>query len=162
MHDTPSSPMIGPRLGLAIQPVYAILVQFPAVCFVGALLTDIAYWRTTNVIWEIFSIWLLTAGCIVAAFAGIAGLITWFSYRHVRSLRFATAHAVTSLVALILAIVNAFVHSRDAYVAVVPQGLTLSVIVVILMLLATWFGWPRVSYEAAAYNASNAGGRDAY
>jgi uncharacterized membrane protein len=42
--------------------------------------------------------------------------------------------------------VNAFVHSRDGWVAVVPQGLTLSVIVVLLMLLATWFGWPRPRY----------------
>jgi uncharacterized membrane protein len=132
-----------PRLGLASQPVYAALVQFPAVCFTGTLLTDIAYWRSTNYIWETFSVWLLAAGCIVAAFAAIAGLITWFSHRHVRVLRYARLHLLTSAVVLALSIINAFVHSRDAYVAVVPDGLTLSIIVVVLMLLATWFGWPR-------------------
>jgi uncharacterized membrane protein len=152
----------GPRLGLASQPVYATLVQFPAVCFVGTLLTDLAYWRTTNFIWETFSVWLLTAGCIAAAFAGVAGLITWFRQRHVRTLRFAGLHVITSLVALVLAIVNAFVHSRDGYTAVVPQGLALSIIVAILMLLATWFGWPRVRYGADAYDATTTGGRDAY
>jgi uncharacterized membrane protein len=129
--------------------VYATLVQFPAACFVGTLLTDLAYVNTTNYLWETFSIWLLTIGCIVAAFAGVAGLITWFSHRHVRTLRFAGLHAITSMAALILAIVNAFVHSRDGYTAVVPEGLTLSIFVVILMLLATWFGWPRPVYTAA-------------
>jgi uncharacterized membrane protein len=117
MHSSTPPTLAGPYLGLASQPVYATLVQFPAVCFVGTLLTDIAYWKTTNYIWETFSIWLLTIGCIVAAFAGIAGLITWFRYRHVRVLPFAGLHVITSVVALIL-----------------------------LMLLATWFGWPRPRY----------------
>lgn len=148
MHSSAPTPLSGPHLGLASQPVYATLVQFPAVCFVGTLLTDLAYWQTTNYIWETFSVWLLTAGCIVAAFAGIAGLLTWFRYRHVRALPFAGLHVITSIVALVLSIVNAFVHSRDGYTAVVPQGLALSVIVVILMLLATWFGWPRPVYTS--------------
>ncbi len=149
MHDPASTTLYGPHLGLSSQPVYATLVQFPAVCFVGTLLTDIAYWRSANILWETFSVWLLTAGCIVAAFAGIAGLLTWFRYRHVRALPFAGLHVVTSILALVLSIVNAFVHSRDGWVAVVPQGLTLSVIVVLLMLLATWFGWPRPVYTTA-------------
>jgi uncharacterized membrane protein len=133
-----------PRLGLASQPVYATLAQFPAVCFAGALLTDLAYWRSTNYIWETFSVWLLAAGCVMAGFAAIAGLITWVKHRHVRRVPFATLHVVTSIVALVLAIINAFVHSRDAYTAVVPEGLALSIAVFILMLLATWFGWPRL------------------
>jgi uncharacterized membrane protein len=131
------------RFGLASQPVYATLVQFPAVCFAGALVTDIAYWRTAIFIWETFSIWLLTAGCIMAGFAGVAGLVTWVKQRHVRTLRFAGLHVATSLAVLFLSIVNAFVHSRDGYTAVVPGGITLSAVVVVLMALATWLGWPR-------------------
>lgn len=137
---------VAPRpasLGLASQPVYALLAQFPAVCFAGALLTDLAYWQTTIFIWATFSIWLLTAGCLVAALAAVAGLITWISHPHVRALRYAGLHVLTSLAALLLSIVNAFVHSRDGYTAVVPGGLVLSGAVVALMLLATWFGWPR-------------------
>lgn len=143
MHSPAHTIVDAPRLGLASQPVYATLAQFPAVCFVGTLITDIAYWRSANMLWETFSVWLLTAGCIVGAFAAIAGLVTWFSHRHVRVLRYAKLHLLASAVALALSIVNAFVHSRDGYVAVVPDGLTLSIIVVILMLLATWLGWPR-------------------
>ena len=36
---------------------------------------------------------------------------------------------------MLVAIVNAFIHSRDAY-AVVPMGVTLSTIVVALLLIA--------------------------
>ena len=154
MHSSATTTASGslPRLGLAGQPVYATLVQFPAVCFVGALLTDLVYWRTAIYIWENFSIWLLTIGCIMAGFTAVAALATWISHPHVRVQRFATLHVITILAALILSIVNAFVHSRDGYLAVVPQGLTLSIIVVILMLLATWLGWPRpLSVEAAPY-----------
>jgi uncharacterized membrane protein len=145
------------RLGLASQPVYAALVQFPAVCFIGALITDIAYWRSTMFIWETFSIWLLTAGCIMGGLTAIAGLITWFSHRHVRVLRFAALHVVTSIVVLVLSIVNAFVHSRDGYTAVVPLGLTLSAIVVVLMLLSTWLGWPRAQAVTVVSTHNHAG-----
>jgi len=44
-------------------------------------------------------------------------------------------HFWLSLLAILLAIVNAFIHSRDAY-AVVPLGVILSTLVVILLLLA--------------------------
>jgi uncharacterized membrane protein len=35
-----------------------------------------------------------------------------------------------------LAVINAFVHSRDGYTAVVPSGLMLSASVVVVLLLA--------------------------
>jgi uncharacterized membrane protein len=50
--------------------------------------------------------------------------------------------ALTYLVAILLSLLNVFVHSRDGYTAVVPTGLTLSAIVVAILLLfatsATW------------------------
>jgi uncharacterized membrane protein len=150
MHNPTTLSTAAPRLGLASQPVYAALVQFPAVCFIGALLTDIAYFRSGNYIWNDFSAWLVAIGCIMAGFAGIAGLITWLHHRHVRTLPLAGLHVAVSLAVLVVAIFNAFVHSRDAY-AVMPTGLILSAIVVVLMLLATWLGWPR-THARATYN----------
>src|SRR5579875_4005717 len=108
MHDaarTPTySPAVAPRLGLASQPVYATLVQFPAAFFTGTLVTDIMYWQTKLFMWNNFSAWLLTFGCIMAAFAGIAGLVTWFAHPHVRRLRFAGLHVICALAALALSI----------------------------------------------------------
>jgi uncharacterized membrane protein len=42
--------------------------------------------------------------------------------------------------AVLLSVVNAFVHSRDGYTAVVPSGLTLSALVVVVLLFTAWVG----------------------
>lgn len=128
---------------LSTHPLYALLVQFPAVCFAATLLTDYVYLRTQLFMWETFSIWILAAGCVLAGVTGIVGLIIFVSDRRVRAARLAWPHALTSIAAALLAVANAFVHSRDGYTAVVPAGLTLSCIVVVLMLLITWMGWHR-------------------
>jgi uncharacterized membrane protein len=130
-------------VALSNRPVYALLVQFPVVCFIGALVTDVAYLQTELYLWETFSVWLLAAGCVMAGLAGLAALFSFISDARVRAAHLAWPHALTSLVAALLSIVNAFVHSRDGYTAVVPTGLTLSAIVVVLMLAATWMGWQR-------------------
>ena len=43
--------------------------------------------------------------------------------------------AIGYALAVVLALVNAFVHSRDGYTAVVPTGLMLSGLVVVVLLL---------------------------
>lgn len=132
-----------PRVALSNRPLYALLVQFPVVCFLGALITDVAYYQTALYLWETFSVWLLAAGCVMAGLAGLAALFSFITDRRVRAAPLAWPHALVSLVAALLSIVNAFVHSRDGYTAVVPTGLTLSIVVVVLMLVATWMGWQR-------------------
>jgi len=144
------------RSGLANQPAYAALVQFPAVCFTGALVADLAYWRTTVFLWSTFSSWLLVAGCIMGLVTGCAAVATWMRAPQVRSAPFAMFHAMLLGAALALALANTVVHSREGYTAVVPLGLTLSAAVVVLMLLAAWFGWPR---DDAPTVAPSRGGR---
>lgn len=128
---------------LSTRPAYSMLVQFPVVCFVGVLLTDLAYWRTDLYLWETFSVWLLAFGCVMAGITGVVGLVYFLRDRRVRAAPLAWPYALTSLVAALLSVVNAFVHSRDGYTAVVPTGLTLSAVVVLLMLLAAWMGGRR-------------------
>jgi len=43
-----------------------------------------------------------------------------------------------------LSLINAFVHSRDAYTSVVPTGLILSASVVVILLFTGWMGWSMV------------------
>lgn len=129
------------RSAVDLSTLYSVLVQFPAVCFVGALITDVAYAKTYNFQWETFSIWLLTFGCVMAGFAGLVAMIDFFGNRQFRNQRWAWPHALLALLAAILSVLNAFVHSRDGYTAVVPDGLTLSAIVVCLMLVVRWLGW---------------------
>lgn len=125
-------------------PVHAMLVPFPIACFVGTLVTDIVYWQTKAVQWETFSVWLLAVGLVVSAFAALAGLIDFFGSRRIRAHRAAWFHGLGNGVALILSLINVFVHSRDGYTAVVPQGLILSAIVVAILLFTGPLGFALV------------------
>ena len=129
---------------IAGHPIHPMLVPFPIVCFVGTLVTDIAYARTANLQWANFSGWLLTAGLVMSVFVVIAGLIDFLGDRRIRRLRPAWIHGGGNAVALALAIVNAFVHTRDGWTAVVPTGLTLSALVVLILLVTGWNGWDMV------------------
>jgi uncharacterized membrane protein len=126
------------------HPIHPMLVPVPIVCFVGTLITDLVYWRTAAMQWANFSAWLLVVGLVVSIFVVIAGAIDFFGDPRIRRLRPAWIHAVGNAVALVLAIVNAFVHSRDAYTSVVPTGLVLSLLVVLILLVTGWNGWDMV------------------
>ena len=126
---------------IAGRPLHVLFVPIPVVCFVGTLLTDLVYWRTANMMWADMSAWLLTVGLVIAALAVLFGLIDFFGDRGVRALPSAWFHAAGNGVALILEIVNAFVHSRDAYTSVVPTGLILSALSVFILLFTGWAGF---------------------
>ncbi|QPF88121.1 DUF2231 domain-containing protein [Bradyrhizobium genosp. L] len=121
-----------------------MLVPFPIVCFVGAFLTDIAYWRTAEMMWADFSAWLLFAGVLLGVLAAIAGLIDFLGSRRIRRIAPAWFHMAGNVVVMLLALFNCFVHSRDAWTSVVPFGLLLSALTVLVMLFTGWMGWEMV------------------
>ena len=122
------------------HPIHPLLVPFPVVCFIGAFVTDIAYTRSYNLQWQYFSIWLLAAGLLVGGLAAMVGFIDYFGDSRVRRARPANWHMGINLLAWVLSLINAFVHSRDGWTAVVPEGLILSGIVVLLLLVSGWLG----------------------
>jgi uncharacterized membrane protein len=119
---------------------FPIFAPFAFACFAGALITDLIYWRTPDVMWETFSIWLIFAGVVMAGFAILAAIIDFARSERIRASMPAWLYAFGSAIALVLALFNAFVHSRDGYTAVVPTGLTLSALVVIILLVTSWIG----------------------
>jgi uncharacterized membrane protein len=120
------------------RPIHKILVSFSAAYFAGALVTDLVYWQVPDVLWERFSIWLITAGLIMAGLAAIAYVIDLAGGRRID--RPAWPRAVGYAIAVLFSLVNAFVHSRDGYTAVVPTGLMLSGLVIVVLLLTAGVG----------------------
>lgn len=122
------------------HPIHAMLVPFPVTCFIGAFVTDLAYSRTYNLQWQYFSIWLLTAGLVMGGLAALFGFVDYLGDRRVRRARPAHWHMALNLLAWLLSLINAFVHSRDGWTAVVPEGLILSGMVVLLLGVSGWLG----------------------
>jgi uncharacterized membrane protein len=122
------------------QPIHLVLAQFPVVCFNLTLLTDIIYWRTSNLMWQEFSSWLLLAGLLFGVLALIAGLIDFLFRSTARAPAPAWPHAVGGVIVLALAFLNSLVHAGDGWTAVVPWGLVLSFATVIMVVITDWLG----------------------
>jgi uncharacterized membrane protein len=129
------------------HPLHALLAHAPNVLFVAALVTDIAYWKTADILWADGSDWLLAFGALLAVLAALAGIVDFTARRRNRT-GAGLFHAWGSLVVLILAILNNFVHTRDAYTSVVPGGLILSALTVVVMAITGWVGGEMLYREA--------------
>lgn len=116
-------------------PVYLLLFPVPIVCFLGALVTDIAYSASAYLMWLHFSEWLIAAGLAFGALAALVLLIEFIASRAVRA-RFGWAHLVMFYASLVVELFNSLVHTIDGWTAVVPTGMILSVIGAILALAA--------------------------
>jgi uncharacterized membrane protein len=108
------------------------------VLLIAAFGTDYVYYTTALWQWANFSAWLITAGLIVTLVAGILLLID-FATGRAGQLNPGSFTVVAA--AIFLSLVNAFVHSRDAWTSVVPQGILLSAASTILLLIAGARGW---------------------
>lgn len=124
------------RAASAAGPIYLLLFPVPAVCFLAALVTDIAYAQTEFLMWLHFSQWLIAAGLLFGVVAAIVLLIEAFAGRAIRGANVGWAHLVLFYAALIVEAFNALVHTSDGWTAVVPIGMTLSVAGAILVLAA--------------------------
>ena len=108
------------------------------VLLIAAFATDYTYYTTALWQWANFSAWLITAGLIVML-AAVMLLLIDFATGRARRLNTGTFILVTA--AALLSLINAFVHSRDAWTSVVPQGILLSAVATLLLLIAGARGW---------------------
>lgn len=129
---------------IARHPIHPMLVPIPIVCFIGALVTDIVYAVSAEMMWANFSAWLLVVGFIIGVLAAIAGLVDFLSNPPIRALPPAWPHLIGNLIVLILAFFNVLIHTRDAWTSVVPTGLILSIITVLILPVTGWLGWAMV------------------
>jgi uncharacterized membrane protein len=137
---TPSFPHPQSTATIAGHPIHTMLVPFPIVCFTLALVTDIAYWRTSYLMWQEFSAWLLLTGITFGVAAAIFGTIDFLANREIRAQRPAWPHLIGNAAVLILAFFNNLVHAGDGWTAVVPWGLILSALTVLVMVVTGWLG----------------------
>ena len=121
----------------ALHPVHAILLAGTIPLFLGATLSDLAYWSSHQIQWTNFASWLLAGGLVFGGFALLCAIIGLFrADRGGRPL----IYILLLLATWILGFVNALIHAKDAW-ASMPTGLVLSVVVTALACAATWIGF---------------------
>lgn len=119
------------------HPLHAILLAGTVPLFLGALLSDIAYFRTYEIQWSNFSSWLIVGGLVFCGFALLFALVNLVRAAHKKGRPL--VYFLLLLLAWVLGFINALEHAKDAW-ATMPSGLILSVIVTLLVCVAAWIG----------------------
>jgi uncharacterized membrane protein len=121
------------------HPIHPMLIPFPIVCFIGALVTDIVFLNNHDPGWATASRYLLAVGLVMAALAAVAGLTDFMGDERIRSMGDALKHMLANVTAVVLELVNFFVRlNSDAAIAKV--GIYLSVVVVLVLVYSGWKG----------------------
>ena len=117
-----------------LHPVHVVLLAGTVPLFLGELLNDIAYANTSEIQWKNFASWLIVGGLFFAGFAFAWSLVDFFLTSSQRGPMKALYPALM-LTIFVVGLINAFVHSADAW-ASVPTGPVLSAIGAVLTLIA--------------------------
>jgi uncharacterized membrane protein len=129
---------------------FDLLNPIPYGLFVGTLIFDITYAATRNVFWGKGAAWLVTTGLFFAIVPRVINLCHVWLFSRNRVAHVERIDFWLNLLGIVAAILNAFVHSRDAY-GMVPQNVILSVITVVLLSIGQFaLAFARVNFEGAA------------
>lgn len=114
---------------------FDLLDPIPYGLFLGALVFDVIYARSAEILWVKTAAWLIAIGLLSAVLPRLINLVrVWFP----GSTQRAAGEMIgfwLNLLAIAVAITNAFVHSRDAF-GVMPEGVWLSALTVALLVAA--------------------------
>lgn len=125
-----------------LHPLHAVLLAGTVPLFLGAMLSDYAYFSSYHIQWGTFASWLIAGGLVFNGFALLCALIGLFRASGRR--RLYLVYFLLLLITWIVGFFNALVHARDAW-AMMPTGFILSTIVTVLACAATWIGFSSLS-----------------
>jgi uncharacterized membrane protein len=137
-----------PRRSVVANAIYGLLNPIPFGFFVGALIFDVIYANTGVILWMKAAAWLIAIGLVIAIIPRLVNLAQVWITSRATALGADKLDFWLNLFAIVAAVFNAFVHSRDGY-AVIPAGVWLSVLTVLLM---------SIGNIAIAVRNTNAGG----
>jgi uncharacterized membrane protein len=124
-----------PRRSVVANAIYGLLNPIPFGFFVAALIFDVVYAKTGEMLWMKGAAWLIAIGLVFAIIPRLVNLVqVWITSRR-STVAAERLDFWLNLLAIIVAVVNAFVHSRDAY-SVIPAGVWLSALTVLLLAVA--------------------------
>jgi uncharacterized membrane protein len=135
------------------HPVHPILITLPIGLFVATFLFDIIFWQTQNAAFATGALWLLGFGLIAAALAAVTGLIDFTGDARIRQLSDAWQHAIGNVTMVLIQLFSFYERYRYGTSAVVPLGISLSLISVLILVFTGWKGGEMVfRHRVAVYD----------
>lgn len=124
-----------PAFHKAPGPLHAILLAGTVPLFLGAALSDLAYYNSYQIQWSNFASWLIAGALVLGGLALLFALVALIrsSRKNGREL----VHFLLLLATWVVGLIDAFVHAKDAW-AVMPSGLYLSIAVTVLACVTAW------------------------
>lgn len=123
------------------HPIHPMLVAFPIVFFIMALVADVGYeagWAGTD--WPQFAYILLIGGIATALAAAIAGLIEYSIIVDEETKQKANGHMVLNMAVLVLQAVNLSYRGHAKSNHYWRHGWILSLVSVVLLTISGWLG----------------------
>ncbi len=125
---------------IAGHPIHPLLVPLPIGSLALALASDLAYTATHDRFFLRASKLLQGAGIVTGLTAGLAGATDFLGRSRIREHGSSWVHAGGNLLALALTAVNLAIRRDHAERAIVPAGLTLSILTASILVVTGWLG----------------------
>ena len=94
-------------------PLHATLLAGSVPLFLGALLSDVAYYQTYQIQWSNFASWLIAGGLLFCGLALLFALVKLIPAE--RKAGHPVLYFLLLLASWVLGLINAFVHAKDAW-----------------------------------------------
>ncbi len=117
-----------------------MLVAFPIAFLTTLVATDLAWILTGDDFWLRLSLWLVGAGAIMGALAGIAGTLELLLIAGVRRRGVSWSHFVAAVTLISVAFTNWFLRLLGGDALMVPWALSLTLLGALLVGVAGWLG----------------------
>jgi uncharacterized membrane protein len=122
------------------HPIHPLLIPFPIVSFIGALVTDVMLLTTLERGWGTASNWLLGVGLVTALAAAAAGMSDYLGDDRIKKIGAATRHMIANIVVVTLEAVNLVVRLTGGPSEVGSLGVWLSLASVVILVYSGWLG----------------------
>lgn len=132
-HDT------GSAIAVVGHPIHAMMVHFPIALVIATLGVDVFYWYSADEFWLRVGLWSAGFAFVTGVAAGIVGTLELLLVKGIRVRVASWSHAVAAMTLLAIAGANWGLRII-APEAVLPHGLTLSVLASIFTGFAGWHG----------------------
>jgi uncharacterized membrane protein len=122
------------------HPIHPVLVIFPVAFLSGAAGSDIGYWLTQDFFWARASLLLIGLGGLSGILAALVGIFDFVRLKQVRQRTAGWAHMFINITVLVLTFINFGLRLDEPQTAIMPIGITISLIVATLLSIGGWYG----------------------